>query len=66
MSFMKYTLLQISIINHQEGVWEQDVVPYEGIVFTTNTVLRKGTYQLSSGIVIGADGITLDLVSLFY
>jgi parallel beta-helix repeat protein len=37
-----------------------DVVPTDGMVITTNTVLAAGTYHLPNGISIGASGITVE------
>lgn len=39
----------------------QLVVPADGQVFTTNTVLAPGVYSLPNGVSIGASGVTLDL-----
>lgn len=36
------------------------VVPTDGMVITTDTVLRPGVYMLPKGISIAADGVTLD------
>jgi parallel beta-helix repeat protein len=36
------------------------VVPTEGMVINTDTVLRPGVYMLPQGITIAADGVTLD------
>jgi parallel beta-helix repeat protein len=37
------------------------VVPFDGRVFITNTVLVQGTYNLPNGVSIGASGVTLDM-----
>ena len=37
------------------------VIPIDGQVFTTNTVLAPGTYNLPRGVSIGVAGVTLDL-----
>ncbi len=37
------------------------VVPTNGMVITTDTTFAPGTYNLPSGVNIGADGITLDM-----
>src|SRR5438094_8581187 len=39
----------------------QPIAPTNGQVFTANSVLVPGTYNLPGGISIGASGITLDL-----
>jgi len=39
----------------------QPVVPVDGQIFTSDTVLVPGTYLLGHGMSIGASGITLDL-----
>ncbi|HLQ37538.1 MAG TPA: NosD domain-containing protein, partial [Planctomycetota bacterium] len=39
----------------------QQVVPMDGQVFTSNTVLVLGTYNLPHGVSIGAANVTLDL-----
>lgn len=39
----------------------QPVVPVDGQVFLTNTVLMPGVYSLTNGVSIGASGVTLEL-----
>jgi parallel beta-helix repeat protein len=51
----------ISVFGLMFPMWAQQIVPIDGQVFTTNTVLVPGAYYLPNGISIGASGVTLDL-----
>ena len=52
-----FVVLWISILTAAS----QPVVPLDGQVFISDTVLVPGTYHLPNGVSIGAPGVTLDL-----